>query len=264
MNLTNTGLTAQDVEAVFPELVSENKDGFKQVNFTALPYYIIQAIKDMWQVVMGNTNRIDALEEENKALKEQLKNIEAMINNLSENTDVNDTQSANVQSANRAQKHTDNSSKTSETNSTPNNSTNSFVPDNDMASSADSVTDSTSNQTNDSTSLNQTTSTKIASSTIEADTDTVNTSNVPQEIEKISDDATGETPETSTGDSNTDSALGEGSTQDAANTQAAPGETDSQNPPPSNEEVTTQNEPNTENTQNSSATEPSDNPTPTP
>jgi hypothetical protein len=41
-NVANLGLVAQDVEALFPELVSLNEDGFRQVDFRALPISLRQ------------------------------------------------------------------------------------------------------------------------------------------------------------------------------------------------------------------------------
>jgi hypothetical protein len=41
------GLVAQDVEKVFPEMVSVNKRGFKTVNYSELPYLMLQAIRDL-------------------------------------------------------------------------------------------------------------------------------------------------------------------------------------------------------------------------
>jgi len=60
---SNTGLIAQNVEAQFPELVSENQDGYKQVDFTSLPYYIIEAMRELWRVVTGNQAKINTLEQ---------------------------------------------------------------------------------------------------------------------------------------------------------------------------------------------------------
>ena len=57
-NAVNSGLIAQDVEQVFPELVSTDDDGFKMVNYSELPYLTLQAVKE--------------LKAENDALKAQL------------------------------------------------------------------------------------------------------------------------------------------------------------------------------------------------
>lgn len=46
-DVTNIGLIAQDVQKQFPELVSTSSNGYLQVNFTALPFYIIESIKEI-------------------------------------------------------------------------------------------------------------------------------------------------------------------------------------------------------------------------
>jgi hypothetical protein len=57
------GLVAQDVEKVFPEMVSVDTNGFKQVNYSELPYLMLQAIRE--------------LKAENEELQEELKTKEA-------------------------------------------------------------------------------------------------------------------------------------------------------------------------------------------
>lgn len=38
------GLIAQELEKVFPELVCEGKEGFKEIKYGWLPFYLLQAI----------------------------------------------------------------------------------------------------------------------------------------------------------------------------------------------------------------------------
>lgn len=52
----NSGVSAQTVEAYFPELVSENEDGIKSVNYDGLAVVAIAAIKKL-------TERIEQLED---------------------------------------------------------------------------------------------------------------------------------------------------------------------------------------------------------
>ena len=52
----NCGVTAQTVETYFPELISENEDGIKSVNYDGLAVVAIAAIKKL-------TARIEQLEE---------------------------------------------------------------------------------------------------------------------------------------------------------------------------------------------------------
>jgi hypothetical protein len=76
----NLGLLAQDVEAQFPELVSLNDEGYRQVNFSAFPFYIIEALKEVWQKIQGQDGRLEQLEQENVYLKERIENIEDELN----------------------------------------------------------------------------------------------------------------------------------------------------------------------------------------
>ena len=78
-----TGLIAQDVELVFPELVSLDDKGYRQVDFTAFTFYIIQAMKEFYadflvlkDTVLGHDDRIEVLEDENELLKARLESIE--------------------------------------------------------------------------------------------------------------------------------------------------------------------------------------------
>jgi hypothetical protein len=79
-NFENLGLVAQDVEAQFPELVSLNDEGYRQVNFSAFPFYIIEALKEVWQKIQGHDERIESLEQENEYLKSRLNEIEDELN----------------------------------------------------------------------------------------------------------------------------------------------------------------------------------------
>ena len=65
------GVIAQDVQKVLPEAVSE-KDGFLGVRYPDLVPLIINAIKDLYEMVMADKAEIEKLKHENKALKEYL------------------------------------------------------------------------------------------------------------------------------------------------------------------------------------------------
>ena len=71
------GLIAQEVEAVFPELVKTDNEGFKSMDYMSFTAVLLEAMKDQ-------QTQIDALAKENEMLKEQLKRIdkiEAMLQN---------------------------------------------------------------------------------------------------------------------------------------------------------------------------------------
>ena len=78
--MTNTGLIAQEVQIHFPELVSFNDDGFRQIDFGALQFYVIQALKELWAKVQLHDERLERLEAENEVLQERLESIENELN----------------------------------------------------------------------------------------------------------------------------------------------------------------------------------------
>jgi hypothetical protein len=56
------GLIAQDVEKVLPELITEDKAGFKQIHFEELPILMLQSIKELKAENDALRARIEALE----------------------------------------------------------------------------------------------------------------------------------------------------------------------------------------------------------
>ena len=66
-NSANSGLIAQDVEQVLPELVATDSDGYKAVDYSKLPLLTIQAMKEL-------KAENDALKEELAQLKEHVEN----------------------------------------------------------------------------------------------------------------------------------------------------------------------------------------------
>ena len=56
------GLVAQDVEAVLPELVSEDDDGYKHVSYQHLTAVLIEAIKEQDAAVRRLTATVAALQ----------------------------------------------------------------------------------------------------------------------------------------------------------------------------------------------------------
>jgi hypothetical protein len=93
MDTVNIGLIAQDVENSFPELVNENTDGYLQVDFSALPYYIIQAIKEMWQRIVGLEAKVLEIDD----LKERIETLEDTLNVSTPVTQSSDNGSGSTQ-----------------------------------------------------------------------------------------------------------------------------------------------------------------------
>jgi hypothetical protein len=64
----SSGLIAQDVEKVLPDLVETDADGFKAVNYSKLPLLTIQAVKE--------------LKAENDALKQRIAELERLVTEI--------------------------------------------------------------------------------------------------------------------------------------------------------------------------------------
>ncbi len=62
----DAGVLAQEVEAVYPELVTTGPEGFKQVNYTGLVGVLIEAVKELKQ-------KNDELERRLAELEKQLR-----------------------------------------------------------------------------------------------------------------------------------------------------------------------------------------------
>jgi hypothetical protein len=71
----SSGLIAQDVEQVFPELVATDERGFKMVNYSELPYLTLAAVKEL---KAGN----DSLRVENDELRTRVEALERLIASL--------------------------------------------------------------------------------------------------------------------------------------------------------------------------------------
>lgn len=59
-----TGLIAQNVEEVIPELVRSDAEGIKSVNYSGVTPYLIEAIKEQQTVINAQQLKLDALEKE--------------------------------------------------------------------------------------------------------------------------------------------------------------------------------------------------------
>lgn len=57
-----TGLIAQEVEKVFPELVvNNNQNGYKSVHYDWLPIYLLRAIQQLLEIVDKLQKEVDEL-----------------------------------------------------------------------------------------------------------------------------------------------------------------------------------------------------------
>jgi hypothetical protein len=58
------GLVAQNVEQVFPELVSTDSDGYKSVSYSKMTAVLLEAIKELKKENDDLKSRLDTLEKE--------------------------------------------------------------------------------------------------------------------------------------------------------------------------------------------------------
>lgn len=68
----NSGLIAQEVEKTFPELATEDERGFKAVNYSELPYLMLQAIREL-------KAEMDNLQQQVRELREEIAGLSATI-----------------------------------------------------------------------------------------------------------------------------------------------------------------------------------------
>ena len=69
----NFGVSAQEIQSLYPEIVSESEDGYLSVAYDKLSVVALAAVDKL-------TDKIETLEDENKLLKERLDKIEKMLN----------------------------------------------------------------------------------------------------------------------------------------------------------------------------------------
>ncbi|SKB75192.1 tail fiber domain-containing protein [Dyadobacter psychrophilus] len=85
-----TGLIAQEVEAIFPELVSTNKDGFKSVNYIGLVPHLIESVKEL----KSKTDEIAVLRKELEGMREMGKRLELLEASINKGAGVSEVKTA--------------------------------------------------------------------------------------------------------------------------------------------------------------------------
>jgi len=73
------GLIAQEVEKVMPELVTEDEEGFKALNYSKLPLLLLAAIKEQQTRIDAQTKALSSLRKENVAMKPRLEALERLV-----------------------------------------------------------------------------------------------------------------------------------------------------------------------------------------
>ena len=76
------GLIAQEVEKVYPDLVEETVDWFKAVKYGNIVAILIEWVKELYNKVVWNSEKIIELENELEELKNDMKELKEIINEL--------------------------------------------------------------------------------------------------------------------------------------------------------------------------------------
>ncbi|WP_342086609.1 tail fiber domain-containing protein [Dyadobacter sp. OTU695] len=77
-----TGLIAQDVEAVFPELVKTDDKGFKSVNYTGFIPHLVESVKQLASQNVKLEAENAAFKADNRAIQDQLNTIQSRLDKL--------------------------------------------------------------------------------------------------------------------------------------------------------------------------------------
>jgi len=80
---SSIGVIAQELEQVFPELVTTNEQGRKFVDYKGLTPILIEAVKEQQLEIEDKNEKIEWLLAENDAIKARLAKIEALLEKLS-------------------------------------------------------------------------------------------------------------------------------------------------------------------------------------
>ena len=81
-NTIQLGFIAQDVEAQFPEFVTED-DGYKQLNYAGLGSFIaVEASRELSQKIEEQQAEIDQLKQENQEIKAEIESLKTLINQM--------------------------------------------------------------------------------------------------------------------------------------------------------------------------------------
>jgi chaperonin cofactor prefoldin len=83
-----TGLIAQEVQKIFPELTQTDEKGFLSVNYIGLVPHLIEAVKDLRDENNSLKLKNQALETKNQTLESRLDKIEAMLSTIQPNTEL--------------------------------------------------------------------------------------------------------------------------------------------------------------------------------
>ena len=70
---------AQDLEKVYPELVTTYEDGFQRVNYTGLVPVLVSATNEQQEQITLLSEQVQQLLEENRQLRQEIAEIKALL-----------------------------------------------------------------------------------------------------------------------------------------------------------------------------------------
>lgn len=86
------GLIAQEVEEVLPEIVTNNKFGYKSLNYAKISALLVEAVKEQQELIIQLTeqiddlklqvNQIEILKQQNRQLADEISQIKSILNDL--------------------------------------------------------------------------------------------------------------------------------------------------------------------------------------
>lgn len=89
------GLIAQEVELVLPELVNNNKNGLKTLNYSKISALLVEAVKEQQVIIISLSNKIkhlnlqfneiETLKAQNQQLQNEIEQIKALLSNFTKN-----------------------------------------------------------------------------------------------------------------------------------------------------------------------------------
>lgn len=85
ISYTTLGVIAQELEPLFPELVRTNHQGIKGVHYGGFASVFIEAFKEQHAIIKEKENRINDLETDLSKVKQQLEELQSMVQQLSNN-----------------------------------------------------------------------------------------------------------------------------------------------------------------------------------
>jgi hypothetical protein len=79
---TQVGFVAQEVEKVFPDWVTTDEKGFKQINMQHLDAVLVNAVREQQDQIEAQQQQITTLQSANQSLEKRLAAIESALNQL--------------------------------------------------------------------------------------------------------------------------------------------------------------------------------------